>query len=70
MANATGTEIPVWGSALAGVTDEFGNFTFFSAACLAAVALVSYIFVRYSTLKDTQGNKIPHGPTGFPVLGE
>ncbi|ETS78836.1 hypothetical protein PFICI_08689 [Pestalotiopsis fici W106-1] len=69
MSNTTASAIPVFGSFFPDVLEDVNTFQYFSAALFAILAFVSYNFLISSKFKDAEGNKIPHGPTGFPVLG-
>lgn len=69
MHNITAQAATIFGL-LSDVLKDVNTFTYFSAALFAIIAFVSYSFLISSKFKDAEGNKIPRGPTGFPILGE
>lgn len=70
MHNITGQAVTILGSSLSDVLKDVSTFAYISAALFAIIALFSYRFLISSKFKDAERNKIPRGPTGFPILGE
>ncbi|KAI8627254.1 cytochrome P450 [Xylariaceae sp. FL1651] len=69
MSNSTAPPIPVLELLLLRARDDVSYFVYFSATLSAILAIISYMFLAFSNVKDVKGNRIPRGPTGLPILG-
>ncbi|KAI1170024.1 hypothetical protein F4777DRAFT_570900 [Nemania sp. FL0916] len=69
MLNTTSLPTPVAEHLPLPVQTDQSNFTWGLVTLVVIIATTYYSFAGSSTLKDVDGNRIPHGPVGVPILG-